>query len=47
MPRFQFAYDSDEFTKEEIVYLIHYIFTFTSLNPVVDEVNNYKSILPS
>jgi hypothetical protein len=26
MPRFQFAYDSDEFTKEEIVYLIHYIF---------------------
>ena len=29
MPRFQFAYDSDEFTKEEIVYLIHHIF-----NPV-------------
>jgi hypothetical protein len=26
MPRYQFAYDSDEFTKEEIVYLIHYIF---------------------
>jgi hypothetical protein len=26
MPRFQFAYDSDEFTKEEIVYLINYIF---------------------
>jgi hypothetical protein len=26
MPRFQFAYDSDEFTKEEIVYLIHTIF---------------------
>jgi len=26
MPRFQFAYDSDEFTKEEIVYLIHHIF---------------------
>jgi hypothetical protein len=26
MPRFQFAYDSDEFTKEEIIYLIHYIF---------------------
>jgi hypothetical protein len=26
MPRFQFAYDSDEFTKEEIMYLIHYIF---------------------
>jgi hypothetical protein len=29
MPRFQFAYDSDEFTKEEIVYVIHSIF-----NPV-------------
>jgi hypothetical protein len=27
MPRFQFAYDSNEFTKEEIIYLIHYIFT--------------------
>jgi hypothetical protein len=26
MPRFQFAYDSEEFTKEEIVYLIHHIF---------------------
>jgi hypothetical protein len=26
MPRFLFAYDSDEFTKEEIVYLIYYIF---------------------
>lgn len=26
MPRFQFAYDSDEFTKEEIVYIIHRIF---------------------
>lgn len=26
MPRFQFAYDSDEFTKEEIVYLIYTIF---------------------
>jgi hypothetical protein len=25
MPRFQFAYDSDDFTKEEIVYIIHYI----------------------
>ena len=25
MPRFQFAYDSNEFTKEEIIYLIHYI----------------------
>jgi hypothetical protein len=26
MPRFLFAYDIDEFTKEEIVYLIYYIF---------------------
>jgi hypothetical protein len=26
MPRFQFAYDSDEFTKEEIIYFIHHIF---------------------
>ena len=26
MPRFKFAYDSDEFTKEEIVKLIYYIF---------------------
>jgi hypothetical protein len=26
MPRFQFAYDIDEFTKEEIIYLIHHIF---------------------
>jgi len=26
MPRFQFSYDTDEFTKEEIVYLINYIF---------------------
>ena len=26
MPRFQFAYDNDEFTKEEIVYVIHHIF---------------------
>ena len=26
MPRFQFAYDSDDFTKEEIVYLIYRIF---------------------
>ena len=25
MPRYQFAYDSDEFIKEEIVYLIHRI----------------------
>jgi hypothetical protein len=29
MPRFLFAYDSDEFTKEEVIYLIHYI-----LNPL-------------
>jgi hypothetical protein len=27
MPRFQFAYDSNEFTKEEVIYLINYIFT--------------------
>lgn len=27
MPRFQFAYESDEFTKEEVTYLINYIFT--------------------
>ena len=26
MPRYQFAYDSDEFTKEEIIFLIHHIF---------------------
>jgi hypothetical protein len=26
MPRFQFAYDSDKFTKEEVSYIIHYIF---------------------
>jgi hypothetical protein len=26
MPRFQFAYDTEEFTKEEIIYLINYIF---------------------
>ena len=26
MPRFQFAYSSEEFTKQEIVYLIHRIF---------------------
>jgi len=25
MPRYQFAYDSNEFTKEEIIYLIHHI----------------------
>jgi hypothetical protein len=31
MPRFQFAYDSDEFTKEEIVYLIHYILNQSNL----------------
>ena len=27
MPRFQFAYDSDEFTKDEIICLTHIIFT--------------------
>ena len=27
MPRFQFAYASDEFTKEEVIYLINYMFT--------------------
>ena len=26
MPRFQFAYDTAEFTKEEVMYLLHYIF---------------------
>jgi hypothetical protein len=26
MPQFKFAYDTDEFAKEEIVYLIHTIF---------------------
>jgi hypothetical protein len=26
LPRFLFAYDSEEFTKEEVIYLIHYIF---------------------
>jgi hypothetical protein len=25
MPRFQFAYDTDKFTKEEIMYLLHHI----------------------
>ena len=30
MPRFMFAYDSDEFTKEEIVYIIHNIFNHAS-----------------
>ena len=29
MPRFQFAYDSDEFTKEEIIYVIHHILSNT------------------
>ena len=29
MPRFQFAYDDEEFTKEEVVYLINYIFNNT------------------
>lgn len=32
MPRYQFAYDNKEFTKEEIIYLIHYIFN--------DKINN-------
>lgn len=27
MPRFQFAYDSKQFTKEEVIYIINYIFT--------------------
>ena len=27
MPRYQFAYDSEEFTKEEVIYLINRIFT--------------------
>lgn len=27
MPRFQFAYDSEQFTKEEIIYIIHSFFT--------------------
>jgi hypothetical protein len=27
MPRFQFAYDSNHFTKEEVIYIINYIFT--------------------
>lgn len=31
MPRFQFAYDDDEFSKDEIVYLIHSIFSKTNL----------------
>jgi len=26
MPQFHFAYESDEFTKEEVIYLINYIF---------------------
>ena len=26
MPQFQFAYDHEEFTKDEIMYLIHYMF---------------------
>jgi hypothetical protein len=34
MPRFQFAYDSDEFTKKEIIYLIHYIFNHSNLQNV-------------
>lgn len=31
IPRFQFAYDDDEFSKDEIVYLIHSIFSKTHL----------------
>ena len=31
MPQFKFAYDTDEFAKEEIVYLIHYIFNHSNL----------------
>jgi hypothetical protein len=31
MPRFQFAYDNDEFTKEEIIYLINNIFNRSEL----------------
>jgi hypothetical protein len=27
MPRYQFAYDINEFTKEKIIYLIHHLFT--------------------
>ena len=27
MPRFNFAYDNNEFTKDEIIYIIHYILT--------------------
>ena len=26
MPRYQFAYDDEEITKEEVIYLINYIF---------------------
>ena len=29
MPRFLFAYDSDEFTKNEVMYLISYIFNYS------------------
>ena len=38
MPRFLFAYDSDEFTKEEVIYLINYIF-----NPLDKENNSKKT----
>ena len=31
MPRFQFAYEADEFTKEEVIYLIHYIFNHANM----------------
>jgi hypothetical protein len=32
MPRFQFAYDSEQFTKEEIIYITHYFFENRPLN---------------
>ena len=37
MPRFLFGYESDEFTKEEVVYLINYIFNSS------DRQNNSKN----
>ena len=40
MPRFQFAYDNDEFTKEEIVYLIICILNQLYLQ---NESNNFES----
>lgn len=32
MPRFQFSYDDEEFTKEEVIYLINYIFNHNNDN---------------